>query len=340
MKYVYAIIPAARANQEYEALAFASPDGRFEVATDGEFAALISESSIDGFADLPRGQLMRYLTLHQRAVEALMTGAPVLPVKFGTLLADAEQVRTVLYLGQHDFRSALEMVGHRREVDVAVTWEPARLFAEIAQEPRIAALKVQVAGLSAEEALQGRIALGEVVKELFDARRNQLRDELVAEIIPCATRWRLNPLMDDSMVMNVACLVDATQEEVLEDRVSDLDQRHNDQLHFRLVGPLPPYSFATVEARVVGPEDVAQACALLDLSGNQSTPEQVKHAYYRLARLYHPDVAGNDAAACARFVRLNKAYRLMTEVAQRVPAGDFANNGTPYILVRVGGPGA
>ena len=345
MKYVYGILTAAQAKPEYRLVAFADPGGQFEVVVNGDLAAVVSDSSIADFADLPRGDLMRYLTLHQRAVEALMDGAIVLPVKFGTVLADADQVKTVLSLGYGDLVRVMETVGHRSEVDVAVTWEPTRLFAEIAQEPEVAALKAQVMELPAEQALQGRIAVGQLVKERFDARRNQLRDELVARITPCAARWRLNPVMDDSMVMNVACLVDAAEETALEDRVYELDEQHDGQLHFRLVGPLLPYSFATVDVRVVRREDVERACALLELPNDApggtlgaSTPEQVKQAYYRQARRYHPDAIGDDPAARAQFVRLTEAYRLMTEIALRVPAGSLAGNGAPHILVRVGGP--
>ena len=345
MKYVYGILTAAQAEPEYRPEAFAAPGGQFEVIANGDLAAVVSDSSIADFADLPRGDLMRYLTQHQRAVETLMNGAIVLPAKLGAVLADADQVKTVLSLGYGDLVRVMETVGHRSELDVAVAWEPTRLFGEIAQEPEVAALKAQVLALPAEQMIKGQIAVGRLVKERFDTRRNQLRDELVARITPCAARWRLNPVMDDSMVMNVACLVDAAEATALEDRVVELDEQHNDQLRFRLVGPLPPYSFATVDVRVVRREDVERACVLLELPNaapggtlGASTPEQVKQAYYRQARRYHPDAIGDDPAGRVQFVHLTEAYRLMTEIALRIPAGSLASNGAPHILVRVGGP--
>jgi hypothetical protein len=344
MKYLYAILPTPTGG-DYEPLAFASPDGRFEVITDGTLAAVVSETTIPAYTDLPRGDVMRALTQHQAAVEALMRGdSALLPVKFGTVLADAGQVRNVLYLGRADFQRAFELVGARSEIDVAVTWDPARIFGEIAQSPEFIALKAEVEALPPDKLLAGKVAVGRLVKEQLDARRNALRDALVAEITPHAARWRLNPVMDDSMVMNVACLVNVDEATALEDRVYELDEQHTGQLNFRLIGPLPPYSFATVEARAVKGEDVAQASALLGLNDNAHggafgswTPEQVKYAYYGQARRYHPDAVGNDPAALAQFMHVTTAYRLMTEVALRVPAGALAGD-TPYVLVRVGGP--
>lgn len=348
MKYLYAILPTPAGGGLTrggdEPLAFASPDGHFEVVSDGTLAAVISETATQAYADLPRREVMRALTQHQAAIEALMRTSALLPVKFGTVLGDAAQVRSVLYLGRQEFERAFELVGDRREVNVAVTWEPARVFAEIAQTSEIAALRAEIEKLPADQALAGKVAVGRLVKEQFDARRNALRDALAAEITPHAAHWRLNALMDDSMVMNVACLVNADEEIELEDRVYELDEEHVGQLNFRLIGPLPPYSFATVEARAVKAEDAARASALLGLNGNGHggafgawTPEQVKYAYYAQARQCHPDAIGNDPAATTQFVHLTAAYRLMSEVAQRIPAGALTGN-APYILVRVGGP--
>jgi hypothetical protein len=341
MKYLYAILPTPTGG-DYKPQAFASPDGQFEIVSDGTLAAVVSDTTTPAYTDLPRGDVMRALAQHQAAVEALMRESTLLPVKFGTVLADAGQVRNALYLGRSDFERAFELVGDRLEMDVAVTWEPAHIFAEIAGTPQVAALKAEIEKLPADQTLAGKIAIGRLVKEQFDAQRNALRDTLVAELTPYAARWRLNPVMDDSMVMNVACLVNADEAAALEDRVYELDERHAGQLNFRLIGPLPPYSFATVEARAVKPDDVAQASTLLGLNGQDGafgawTPEQVKHAYYAQARRYHPDAVGNDPVAMAQFVHLTAAYRLMTEVALRLPAGALAGD-APYILVRVGGP--
>ena len=88
MKYLYAILPTPTGG-DYEPMAFASPDGRFEVISDGTLAAVVSETTTRGYTDLPRGDVMRALAQHQAAIEALMEGAAaLLPVKFGTVLAD------------------------------------------------------------------------------------------------------------------------------------------------------------------------------------------------------------------------------------------------------------
>src|SRR5690606_39177942 len=50
---------------------------------------------------------------HERVVEAVMAEAPVLPLRYGTVLADVEQLRTAIGQRSGEFRRALERVrGH------------------------------------------------------------------------------------------------------------------------------------------------------------------------------------------------------------------------------------
>ena len=46
-------------------------------------------------------------------------------------------------------------------------------------------------------------------------------------------------------------------------------------------------------------------------------PEEIKRAYRRLARQYHPDHNGNDPAAAERFKEINKAYSVLSDPDKR-----------------------
>ncbi len=337
MKYVYGIVPVNGIVYEYDDMAFAAPDSTFQMVRDGDLAAIISDSTFATLGDLSRAELMRSLTRHQEAIEELMEHSPVLPVKFGTVFDNEAQVRTLLHIGQEEFRRTVQRVGGCVEFDVAVMWEPGPIFAQIASDPQIVTLKAQVETLPPDERMRGSVAVGQFVKQMFEERRNVMRDKLVQELGGVVTQWQLNPLMDENMVMNVACLVDDHQLSALEQAVYQLDEQYTGQLNFRLIGPLPPYSFATVEVRIVRPENLVAACELLHLSDPDCTPEQVKHAFYQQARLVHPDVTGDDPAARAHFMQLTEAYRLMTDIAQQVPAGPLGSGRDPRILLHVGG---
>ncbi len=54
--------------------------------------------------------------------------------------------------------------------------------------------------------------------------------------------------------------------------------------------------------------------AMLEVS-SRATPEQIKQAYRRLARRYHPDL--NKQAEDSRIKQLNEAYTVLSDVARR-----------------------
>ena len=55
---------------------------------------------------------------------------------------------------------------------------------------------------------------------------------------------------------------------------------------------------------------------LLDLD-RDATPEEIKAAYYKLAREYHPDVAADDPNVAQKFALINQAYRVLSDPQRR-----------------------
>jgi tetratricopeptide (TPR) repeat protein len=64
--------------------------------------------------------------------------------------------------------------------------------------------------------------------------------------------------------------------------------------------------------------DGAHCYRILGLKTGASLDE-VKAAYRRLARQYHPDINPGDRYAHEKFIQLNEAYKILLEVAQNPP---------------------
>jgi curved DNA-binding protein CbpA len=55
---------------------------------------------------------------------------------------------------------------------------------------------------------------------------------------------------------------------------------------------------------------------VLDLD-RDATPEEIKQAYYELAREHHPDVASDDPGVAERFALISEAYRVLSDQQRR-----------------------
>jgi hypothetical protein len=314
--YLYAIIPTG--DQVIFNVAGVDDD-RDEVYSvpHRDLAAVVSASPLADYRGLKRDQAVRYLVAHQRVVEAVMKDFPLLPVKFGTVLPNEARVHRLLAQGEALFRTTLGRFAGRMQMEVVVLWNLQEVFREISQEEPIAGLKAQVAVRPPEETVDERVAIGQMVQASLEQRRAALRDHLLPPLREVALDLVANPLMDDSMVTNVALLVDEAGRGALDQRLKLLDEEFGSRLRFRCVGPLPPYSFATVEVQVPSFEAVDEARHRLGL-GEMTTPGEIKRAYRRLAGRLHPDRNPKDPQAEARMAELTRAYQLLTAYAENV----------------------
>jgi hypothetical protein len=315
--YVYAIIPTGDRVIFNEVTGVDDEHDEVYTVAHRDLAAVVSASRLADYRGLRRDQAARYLVAHQGVVEAVMQVFTILPAKFGTVLPDEDSVHRLLAQGETPFRTALEKFSNQVQMEVVILWDLKEVFQEIGQEAHIAQLRAQVEGRPPEETLIERVAIGQMVQASLERRRSSLRDYLIYWLGKVSLDLVVNPPMDDSMVANVALLIDEAGQEALGRQLELLDEEFEGQLTFRCVGPLPPYSFATVEVEVPSFEAIEEARLRLGL-GETATPAEIRRAYHRLAGQLHPDHNPDDPQAEARMTELTQAYELLTAYAEAV----------------------
>lgn len=280
----------------------------------GDLAVVTGSTACADYRGMTRQDAVRYLVIHQRVIEAVLSNYPILPVKFGTVLADEDCARRLLVQGSVLFRATLRRLSRQVQMEVVVLWNPQEVFAEISLEEPIVQLKAQIAGRSPEATEADRVALGQMVFASLERRRNTIRDRVLPSLHKVASDMVTNPLMDESMVLNVAVLMDKADTGSLCKQLELLDQEFGGRLKLRCVGPLPPYTFATVQVQVPSFEVVDEARRRLGL-GAVVTAGEIKKAYHRLAEQMHPDRNSHDPQAEARMNALTQAYQLLIAYA-------------------------
>ena len=307
-KYIYGIMKTS----DNAALGFTGLGGAGPVyaMAHQDLSCVVSDYSGREFGSMPKEEVVRCLFAHQVVVEHVMREHTVLPVKFGTVLATSDEVRDLLSQGYRQFVDALAWIEGKVEVEVAATWDTGQVLREISTEPEIVCTREAISSRPGQQTLEERIHLGQVVKTLMDRRRDSYRERMIGFLKPVALDVQPNVLVSDEMVMNVAFLVEKANQEEFDGRVSQLNDLFHDQIDFRIIGPLPPYSFATVEIARPSPEKIEEARQLLHLGEVISEPE-VRRAYRHLAAETHPDRKPGDELAKTQFAKLRQASELL-----------------------------
>ncbi len=316
--YVYAIIPAVQ-RQTFDVAGLWGADPRVRTICGKGVAAVVGASPPIDFRALSREEAVRYLLAHQRVVEAVMRITPTLPVKFGTVLPGDGVVAKLLARGASVLAARLAELSQHVQVELIVSWSMEEVLREVAAEEAVARLKGELEAQPAEAIHDLRIALGKLVKGSIDRKRESYRSRILAVLRPIATDLAENALMDDRMVANLALLLPEAASEALDQRLAQLDEEFDGGLNFRCVGPLPPYSFATVDVSLPSFDVIDQARRVLNL-GDSANLADIKTAYRRLIQRLHPDHVAALQAGDGGPARLTDAYKTLTSYAAALPA--------------------
>lgn len=332
-KYLYGVIGA----QEPVTFGVSGfpPDSKpvYTVVHQG-LAGVVSDYGGPDFASLAREEQLRCLMAHQEVIERVMEkGHAILPIKFGTLVQGDDAVGCILQQEHSRLGQALEQMDGKVEMEVVAIWDLKRVLNDIGRSDEIAHIRESIASRPTTETLEQRIRAGKLVKESLDGRREKFRVRIVESFAGIALRAQPNALLADEMVANVAFLIPRERQGDFDQGLRELDSAFHDEVNFRVIGPLPPYSFSTVVVAKPSADKVEGARQLLRL-GNTASEAEVQEAYRRLAAQHHPDVHPGDDLAEERFAQVRQAFVLLQDYCrgQRRGKADSAN-GQRYSLL-------
>jgi Gas vesicle synthesis protein GvpL/GvpF len=245
--YVYGIVPAdARIPSDERGLG--DPAGKVTLVRHGEIAALVSDVDVDR----PLGRPGDYVA-HERLLDAVSAESPVLPFRFGSVVADTDAVMNELLRPHHDdFLGALRELEGQAEFVVKGRYEERAVMREILEEDReAAALREAISGTSEDATRNERIRLGEIIAGAIEAKRDADTRLLCDALAGYYTQAVIREPSHENDAVNLALLVRTSEQEALERELSGFGDRWADRVRLRLLGPLAPYDFVTAQAEEV-----------------------------------------------------------------------------------------
>lgn len=279
-----------------------------------ELAAVVSEEAIVDLTHLPKDVLARRLVDHQRVIEGVMgLKHTIIPMKLGTFAGDPAEVREILTRGYKTVTDIFHTINDKLEMDVAVTWiDLAAVLKLIGEEPEIREAKQKLLANPHKITVDDQMRVGLMVKKSLDARREQTELKIRAALSAISRDLRVHELMDDRMVTNTAFLIARERQAEFEQCLDRLNAETGETLHFRCVGPLPPYSFCTLEVERLHYEDIEWARTKLGLP-DRATKAEVKMARQTQAVLVHPDKHPDTPGLTTAFDEVTQASQIIAE---------------------------
>jgi hypothetical protein len=191
------------------------------------------------------------LLAHQRVLERVMKEHTVLPVRFCTVAANAEEIRRLLEGRYRELRHLQRDLDNKVELGVKALWrDMALLFQEIVDEnEEIKRLKAEIAQKSFRQSHAQRIAIGQMVQAALEAKKEREGEEILAPLKRVSVDYRINTTRGDRMLLSAAFLVDRGREKEFDDLMERLAATYGGRVKFMYVGPAPPYNFVNITIR-------------------------------------------------------------------------------------------
>ncbi|MEU5949277.1 GvpL/GvpF family gas vesicle protein [Micromonospora sp. NPDC047465] len=243
--FIYGIVPSD-VEPTPDAAGIGDPPGAVAAIRHGELAALVSEVSLTEPIGRPAD-----LTAYQELVDGTAAVAPVLPVRFGTVVTGPDAVADLLEAHHERFAAALDEFEGRIQYVVHGRYHEPELIAEIlAENPAAAELGDQVRGQPEAATRPQRIRLGEIISQAVELRREAENRQLVDALGPLVVASAPRPPSNELDAANAAFLVEWDREDEFVAAVEEYAEQRRELLRTRLLGPLAPYDFVSAHQLV------------------------------------------------------------------------------------------
>lgn len=237
-KYIFGVVAAGAAPP-------ADRPGQFEVVKSGKFSAIVTDSEITGRKSVTGESGLQ----HRQILEELLAeGYTVIPVKPATLAGSSRDVAAMLERGNRVFQDILEKAADRLEFNLLAVWNDFQaVLKQLAETDEILGLRRELLHRAALITERDRIQILGLMKRALERKKARLVQCVNDRLLRSGQEVRAHKLSDDRLVFDTSFLLDKNRRKYFEEQVELLGREFGRELRFRLSGPLPGYSFYTLE---------------------------------------------------------------------------------------------
>ena len=190
---------------------------------------------------------------HQKVVENMRkkAGITILPVRFGTILKNQEEVVNLLSKSYNEYKSKLSKLSGKDEFGLKVlitntTREKLQELVE-AESKEIKKMKDNISSLSANSSGSTyllKLNLEDAIKNGISKKIEKLANEIHQQFVQISEESNLLKADIEQLILNAAYLVNQNSATVFKSKFQELKQAYGSVgLIFHMSGPWAPYSF-------------------------------------------------------------------------------------------------
>lgn len=314
-KYIYGVINGSHAIKFNESPVSDKGEEAYTISYQ-DISAVVSDLLIEDYTCMSRDNLARLLVRHQRVIEKIMIlKHTIIPMRLGTFAADEAEVKNILDTGYNPIKEIMEKITNKIEIDICATWSDfVSVLKGVGEEKEIKEAKDKLLA-NQKITIDDQIKMGNMVQEALNKNRDIHAQGIQNRLGAISWDFKIHELMDEKMVINAAFLIDSAKQKKFEKEIEEMDIEFDGRLNFRCVGPLPLYSFYTLEIMKMEFEDIDWARKILGLS-NYASKDEIKKAYQKAAASTHPDINPNMPDIERKFDDVTEAYKILTDYIQ------------------------
>ncbi len=331
--YIYGFVPddcfAGIANK-------LSQIGIYSIAY-GDISAIVSDTKHEKLEYLDREALAHLLVDHQQKIERIVSEgcSIIIPMQLGTIVSSGNDVIKILKNGSIILKDTFKIIDNVSEFDLVAVWSNfSDVIKNISDTSQVRQMKEDIVKKNIYDEADA-VNIGKIIKTKIEEKNIKVSHDVVNSLIPFCIDTKKHETMNDEMLLNSAFLVKKENKDLFMEMVDQLDLKYEDNISFKIVGPLPCYSFYTIECKVLDKRDIETAKEILGIDFFKSESD-LKKAYRQKAALIHPDKhTENQKVNTDGFIQINNAYKILLEYLRIIKHSSDIMADEPFYLVKI-----
>lgn len=268
-----------------------------------------------------KNKLVCLLKTYQNTLESIRPTNTVLPVQLGILSLKESEIKQIISNYYDPLCSLISKIKYKEEFEVQVRWNDlSQVLKRLSTSQEfINSFKNRLdSETKTSIQVEDQLYAGKLLANALEEKRKKIAEETIAALGPYSINFKTLPITEESLAAHISFLVESTKEEIFYNELDKFSEsgEYSQILKFRSVGPLVPYTYATISMTYLSDTDMENFRSLLNLQDKILSEKMLKNQMRELAMIYHPD---KDKSKEEIFKKMIDAYKFLSGLIEMEP---------------------